>query len=508
MPRTDDEIDRLNSCKYFTSLDCSNGYYQIPLCKESISKTAFITPDGHYEFLRMPFGLVNAPAVFQKAMNKMLGNLRFSIAIVFMDDILIPSDSIKNGFKNLEIILERIASVGATLKLKKCFFFKNKINYLGYEIDRNGVRPGADKIKAVSNFPTPTNLHEIRQFLGLTGYFRKFILKYSLLAKPLQDLLKKDSCFKWECDQKNAFLELKNKLIERPILAIYNREAYTELHTDACKWGIGAVLFQKQIDGLKPIAYLSHTTTKEEQRYHSYELETLAVVYALTRFRVYLLGLEFKIITDCNSLRLAFTKRDLIPRIGRWWMTTQEFNFTIEYRAGTSIPHADALSRNALKDELLENIEILKTDISNDDWISAIQNMDKSCCYIFEVLKRIPIDKDEIRIHQEYVIKNERLYRITFNGPRWVVPKTARREVVFNNHDKIGHFSVQKTLSLLQDKFWFPEMKRYVKRYISCCLPCAYNKNPTGKNIGLLYPIETSKEKSVEPDFKYTTYTS
>jgi hypothetical protein len=217
-----------------------------------------------------------------------------------------------------------------TFRLSKCQFFHNQLEYLGHELKMGGIQPGRAKTKAVSEYPRPTNVHEIRQFIGLTSYFRRLIKNFATKAKPLTKLTKANMPFIWGKEQEEAFRFLKQRLVERPVLALYNRDAHTELHTDASKHGIGGILLQRQQDQTqRPICYFSRQTRKMEEKYHSYELETLAVVDSMRRFRIYLLGIHFTVVTDCNAIRTTMTKRDLIPRVGRWWLLTQEYDFSV-----------------------------------------------------------------------------------------------------------------------------------------------------------------------------------
>ena len=287
----------------------TSGFYQIPMHADSVEKTAFVTPDGQYEFLRMPFGLANAPSVFQRAMNKTLGELRFKTALVYMDDILIPSENLEEGFESLALVLEALRRNGFTLNLEKCKFFQRQLEYLGREVSKEGVKPGALKTTAVVNAPTPRNVKEVRQFLGLSGYFRRFIKDYAKKVAPLTDLLRKDVPWVWKTRQSDAVKSIKDALSERPILAIYDPTRPTEVHTDASSIGLGAILLQ-ETDGLKrAVAYYSRKTSVEERNYHSYELETLAVVAALKAFRVYLLGIKFTVVTDCSAVRATAAKK-------------------------------------------------------------------------------------------------------------------------------------------------------------------------------------------------------
>lgn len=290
MPIIEDEIARLSGQACFITLDLTSGYYQVPIADHCKHLTAFVTPDGLYEFNRMPFGLANAPAVFQRMINKVLGSARFTKATAYMDDVLIFGKDPAECLDRLEEVLKLFEGANLTLNLSKCDFLRSSIDYLGYEISASGVRPGERKIQAVLNFPRPENIHGVRQFLGLTSYFRKFIRNFAQLAAPLMCLLKKDAVWIWVQAHEDAFQLLKSKLVERPILAIYNYEAETELHTDASKDGVGGMLLQhcKEDGTFRPVAYCSRRTSPEEKYYHSYELETLAVIRSLEKFRVYL----------------------------------------------------------------------------------------------------------------------------------------------------------------------------------------------------------------------------
>ncbi|XP_075990295.1 uncharacterized protein LOC142985939 [Anticarsia gemmatalis] len=413
LPLIDDQISNLSGNNFFTTLDLASGYYQIPMDEGSQHLTGLITPDGHYEFKRMPFGLSNAPAVFQRMINKILGNRRFEYALAYLDDVLIPAKDVEEMFLRLEDVLKLFRQYGLTLKLAKCRFFDTTVNYLGYDISSKGIQPSEAKILAVKEFPIPRNIHEVRQFLGLTGYFRKFIQGYGEIARPLSSLLRKDAVWQWADVQNSAFSLLKEKLTSRPVLALYDPTLETELHTDASSLGVGGILMQWQRDTrvLKPVCYFSRQTTPEEKHLHSYELETLAVVSSLKKFRVYLLGLHFKIFTDCAALRTTLTKRDLIPRIARWWLQISEFTFDIEYRPGVQMAHVDALSRNTelsvgADDNPLTNVY----HIEKDNWLLTLQIADPDIARIHKILK--PDDDPECKdIRQNYVVKNHTVYR-------------------------------------------------------------------------------------------------
>lgn len=459
--------------------------------KDSRHLTAFVTPDGHYEFKRMPFGLANAPAVFQKMINRLLGSRRFDFVFAYMDDLLIPSVTIEEGLKKLEVILGLLCDAGLTLKLSKCSFFDRTIEYLGYEVSAEGIKPSERKIIAVRDFPVPSNIHAVRQFLGLASYFRRFVKGFGEIARPLTNLLKKNTPWKWERDQNNSFLTLKNNLIERPLLALYDQTLETELHTDASALGLGGILLQWQADPrmLKPVAYFSRQTTSDERYFHSYELETLAVVCSLKKFRPYLLGIKFTVYTDCNALKTTLTKRDLIPRIARWWLQISEFDFHIQYRPGCKMSHADALSRNPQNNmSITDTVKVLS--ISTESWILTLQMADPELQRIVKILKP-NLDEDNIDLKKNFVIKNHALHRKVQDDTRLVIPKNARWQICKANHDDLGHFGYTKTLERIQSQYWFPKLRRYVKKYVASCIDCAFNKDNSARTRrGLLHPIE------------------
>lgn len=234
-----------------------------------------------------------------------------------------------------------------TLRLEKCRFMQTKIEYLRHQIDGEEIRPGAYKIKTVAEYFPPKNIHKVRGFLGLVSYSRKFIKKFAILAKPLTNLTK-EAIFQWEKGEQDVFVELREKLVTGPVLAIYDPQAETEVQTDASKWGVGANFFKnRQTDLL--ILYYSILVKLAEQNYRSYELETIAVVSALQKLKVYIIKKPFNVITNCNALRTTLTKRDLVPRIARWWLATQEFDLQYKTVPGCKISHVDTLNRNPHK---------------------------------------------------------------------------------------------------------------------------------------------------------------
>ena len=468
----EDQIDRLSGYQYFCSLDLASGYYQIKMAEDSIAKTAFITQDGLYEFLKVPFGLTNAPAVFQKIINKILGKLRFNKVLVYLDDILIPGKTITDTLDTLQEVLTLFQKSDLTFKLDKCYFLQTKIEFLGYEISNSTIKPTDHKICAVEKFPVPQNIQNVRQFLGLTGYFRKFIPKYAEKSKPISMLLHKDTEFVWGKLQQDAFDTLKNSLIKKPVLEIFDNELECRVYTDASRIGIAAILAQVKQGKEHPVAYFSKQTTNEQQKYHSFELEALAVVMTVQKFRHYLYGRNFIIITDCSAVVSTFKKAEVNARIGRWVMELNEYTYEIKHRTNQQMRHVDALSRNPISQNTTNTANIMSVNfinITEDDWLLSAQEADKDIQVLKEILASGDVQNNK-EVFNQYELKGGKVYKITAYGPRWVVPESAKFQILRLNHDDIGHFAFDKTYESVARLYWFYRMQKFIKKYVNNCL--------------------------------------
>ncbi|GFX09530.1 retrovirus-related Pol polyprotein from transposon 297 [Trichonephila clavipes] len=311
---------------------------------------------------------------------------------------------------------------------------------LRHIIENNKLFPSPSKTKSVVNYPEPKTTKEVQRFLGLTGYFRKFIPAYSVIAKPLSDLLRKDTPFNFDVKQKASFDELKRLLCQKPVLGIYRQNCETEIHTDASIDGLAAVLLQRFPDdnSLHPIYYMSRKTSETERKYTSYELEVLAIIEALKKFKVYILGMPFKIITDCNAFTKTMSKKDLNTRIARWALNLQDYDYTILHRSGSQMAHVDALSR----------IQVL-TNQCNDSIVHRIkesQELDPHILSIKALLQNGPYDN--------YCIKNNILYKFIDGAEVLVIPDEMQHHFIKNAHDK-GHFSVKRTLEHIKINILF-----------------------------------------------------
>ena len=285
LPRIDDSLDALAGAKCFSTLDLASGYWQVGMTEEAKRKSAFVTPGGLFQFKCMPFGLCNAPSTFERLMEQVLAGLQWQICLVYLDDVIVYSRDFTEHVERLEIILKRISEAGLKLKPKKCHFFCERVIYLGHKVSAEGIATDPEKVRAVQDWGVPKNLTDVRSFLGLCSYYRRFIPQFSTIAKPLTRLTEKDHGFRWGDEQEEAWATLKHKLLSAPVLAYPDPQKEFILDTDASAFGIGAVLSQVQDGQERVIAYGSRCLTKEERRYCVTRKELLAVVYFLKHFR-------------------------------------------------------------------------------------------------------------------------------------------------------------------------------------------------------------------------------
>lgn len=345
IPQITEILDQLGCSKYFSTLDLASGFHQIKLNDADKEKTAFTVPEGHYHFLRMPFGLKNAPSTFQRLMNSALSGLQGIRCFVYLDDVVCYSHDLDTHIINLKSIFQRMRDFNLKLQPEKCEFLRREVAYLGHIISEDGVKPNPDKIKAVTMFPIPQTPKDVKSFLGLVSYYRRFISDFSKTAKPLTSLLKKDQPFLWENQQQLAFEELKSKLTSAPVLCYPDFTKPFLLTTDASNHALGAVLSQGPLGKERPVAYASRTLNKSECNYSTTEKELLAILYGCKTFRPYLYGQKFQIITDHRPLKWLFNHKDPSSKMQRWRLKLEEYDYEILYRKGKLNSAADALSR-------------------------------------------------------------------------------------------------------------------------------------------------------------------
>jgi hypothetical protein len=425
LPDITEILDQLGQSKYFSCIDMVMGYHQIELDPKDKEKTAFSTKQGHWEYRRMPFGLKTAPATFQSMMNSVLSGLTGSRCFVFLDDVVIYARSLAEHDVKLREVFARLRKYNLKLQPDKCEFLRKEVNYLGHVITENGVRPDPTKVEAVEKFPRPVNEKQLKSFLGMIGYYRKFIPKFSKIASPLHALLKKGASFEWTVNQENAFQGLKDKLITQPILQFPDFTKEFILTTDASNLGLGAVLSQGEIGKDLPIAYASRNLNQAEKNYSTSEKELLAIIWAVKHFRPYLYGRKFKIACDHKPLTWIMNVKDPGSRLVRWRIKLEEYDYEIIYKKGAINTNADALSR--INMTVKEETDKETRDVSEEE----------------------------------------------------------KKQILYEYHDAPlgGHRGMNKTYKAIKSKFSWPNMKREIEEYIRKCRSCQINKllNPRGR---------------------------
>jgi transposase InsO family protein len=502
LPLIEDLFEDLGGFNLFCTLDLASGYLQIELTDEAREKCAFVTPDEHLQPTRMMFGLANAPFEFSKLMTLVLAPIKTRGILWYLDDVLVAASNWTEMCQKLKIVFKAIKDANLTFKLDKCHFGAAQVQYVGYTLSKDGLRPNKTKVEAVTEFPEPRNVTELRRFLGLTGYFRRFMQNYASIARPLSNLLKKNATYSFGEPQWNAFCKLKQLLSQSPVLKLHNPNAsIVEVHSDASKEGVAAILLEADEEGdpLRPVLYLSKATTEAEKSYHAYKLELLAIVFALMKLRTYLLGKKFTIRTDCQAITHINTQKVVSGQIARWLITLQEFDYSIVHRPGSTMQHADALSRapietNEKEISLSEYAEILTLTDDEENLLSFQLTNAKLKVIIMTLLKsEEERTRHEKELTHKYLLEQGKLMRIIDEQEtkRYVLPNSMRKAILVRFHDQNGHFGLERTIDALRRKFWFKGIKRYAKMHIRGCVKCLFNKLPSGKKEGLLNLIPT-----------------
>ena len=501
-------MDQLGGAVYLSTLDLASGYWQIRIQPESRPKTAFMTHRGLYEFNVMPFGLTNAPAVFQRLVNQVLTGLNPESGDVFVaayiDDIIVFSKTLDDHMKHLGQVMARLVGAGLKLNPAKCHFLRKEVEYLGYVVTPLGLKPSYTHLKAVQDFPVPENVSDVRRFLGLASYYRRFIDSFAKVANPLHNLTKKEVQFEWSSECQAAFNLLKHKLTVSPVLSYpqFNREFVLE--TDASGLGLAAVLSQRQADDrLHPLAYASRALSPSEKNYGITELETLAVVWGLSHFKVYLYGQTVKVITDHIALKSVLLNPDASGKHARWWAKVFESGIgdvSICYRKGTENVMADALSRAPHQDSQdNEQLEVAVFQIHQDITsllganprtttelatnLGAEQLKDQQLKELKSYICEGTLPDDDA-VARTILLKAERftifdgdLYLIDAKQRkhmRAVVPEHLKQEILRQKHCKAlaGHLSGPRLYEALKNSFWWDGMYKDTVEFCRNCPQC------------------------------------
>ncbi|XP_062854790.1 obscurin [Trichomycterus rosablanca] len=471
LPLMTSAFETLQQASVFSKLDLRSAYNLVRVRSGDEWKTAFITPTGHYEYLVMPFGLMNAPAVFQRLIHEVLRETLGLYAFVYLDDILIFSKTVKEHVGHVRRVLQLLLENHLFVKLEKSQFHIPEVHFLGFVVSQGKLAMDPAKLKAVAEWPRPTSLRLVQRFLGFTNFYRRFVRGFGSVAAPLTALTRKvPGPFRWTDEAQKAFDELKRRLISAPILHLPDPQLPFLVEVDASEVGVGAILSQRSgVDRkLHPCAYFSHRLTPTERNYGVGDRELLAVKMALEEWRHWLEGAKhpFLVWTDHKNLAYIQEAKRLNPRQARWTLFFSRFDFTLSYRPGTKNAKPDALSRQWEEPQARPTLPILPPEriVAPLRW------------GVEEVVKRALLaepDPGGTPTHCLYV------------------PASARTQVLQWGHESFfaGHPGATRTLKLIQRRFWWANMARDIRQFVSVCETCARNKDSRAKPPGLLHPL-------------------
>lgn len=543
LPKIDESLDRLSGANFYCTLDLAQGFYQVKMREECKPLTAFATHKGLFQFRVMPFGLANSPKTFERLMELVLCGLQFDRCLIYLDDVIVFGRTFSETLENLISVFDRFKGANLKLKPKKCKIFQDEVRYLGHIVSAEGIKCDPEKVNAIKDWPTPQSVSDVRSFLGIASYYRKFISEFSTIAFPLTQLTRKDKRFDWtrECDE--AFLRLKEALTSAPVLAYPVSTGRFILDTDASNYGVGAVLSQEQDGVEKVIAYGSKTLSRSQRGYCTTYRELLAVVIFVKLFKHYLYGKNFLLRTDHSSLVWLTNFKEPEGMVARWLAMLGTYDFDVQHRRGTLHGNADALSRRPRKRcqrvqcpqcgdgiectaEVLaitrrqgkQSVEQKTHEAVNDDsqsgsevvrarsnWIEELaetdlreaQMSDEAIGGIIDLLQVSPEKPDIRSANKEFnlllaqwkvlELRDGLLYRSIkdendTSHVQLVAPLSLRKQILHQLHNvrTAAHLGRDKTLSKVKARFYWPGMSDDVSRWCQTCLPCQMRKPGPG----------------------------
>ncbi|CAB0031260.1 unnamed protein product [Trichogramma brassicae] len=431
IPNMDIILRKLQSAKFITTLDLSAAFHQVPMSAGSEKYTAFTVPGlGLFEWTRMPYGVAGGPATFQELADKIIGPEMEPVAFAYIDDIIIATATYAEHLKWLEHVLKRINQAGLTINRDKSFFCRSEVKYLGVIVDKNGFRPDPDKIAPVTEMTAPKTLKQLRRFLGMASWYRKFLENFATIADPLNKLLKKNTKYIWGEEQQAAFERIKALIASAPMLSRPSFEHEFVVQTDASDSGLGAVLTQT-IDGEeKVLCFASRTLNKAERNYSVTERECLAVLWAIQKFRPYVEGYRFRVITDHSSLRWLHNLRNPTGKLSRWSLELQQFDYIVEHRkAPTTLCRMHCLAYTRMKATKAQVASIIINEKAEDSWYNKLLAKCR---------------------------------------------EKKRQQVLFECHEEptSGHLGRHKTYERLAMRYYWPSAHRDVTKYVRECQIC------------------------------------
>lgn len=472
MPTIEGILSRLGETHFISSIDLKDAFWQIELEEGSREETAFSVPGRPlYQYRRMPFGLCNAAQTMCRLIDRVIDHELRQFTFVFIDDLLIISADFETHLARFRRIAERLKSANLTINVDKSHFCMIEVSYLGYIVGNGTLSTDPNKVKAIIDFPVPRTVKQVRSFLGMTGWYRRFVANYADVSAPITSLLQKNKTFTWTTEAEEAFKVLKTALTTAPILTHPDFTKPFVIQCDASSSGVGSVLYQIGGDNEEhPIAYFSKKLNSAQRNYSVTELECLAAVLSVKKFRQYVEGSRFTIVTDHASLKWLMVQKDLSGRLARWSLKLQGFDFAIEHRKGSANVVPDALSR-VYMDEL-------NGDETTGDAILDAENFtDDDYCAL---VKRI---NDNIDRTPGLQIRDNRVFINTGPGEvKWKlwIPDSLTVAVIKNAHDHVlaSHCGTAKTLETVQRMYFWPRMVAQIKQYVADCSVCKETKAP------------------------------
>ena len=509
MPNVDDIFTSLSNARYFSNLDFIKGYYQIELSEKSKPKTAFIVADmGLFQYNFMPFGLCNAPSIFQACMSKLLNGLN-SFATAYLDDVVIWSESFEEHLDHLGQVFDRIRKANMKLKRNKCEFFKEQINYLGHVITNKGeIKVDPDKVKVIANLKAPTCVRDVRAFLGMCSYYRRFIPGFANIAKSLTGLTRKHSQFVWNHEHQKSFEQLKQALITQPVLKLPEMGKPFQLFVDASDKAIGCLLTQEDNDTYKPVSYASHQLSSTQLRWSTIEKECYAILFGIEKFRPFLEGTHFNVYSDHNPLKFINSVDNKNAKLQRWATKISAYGATIHFIKGKDNVQADFLSRlnpenipkfpdhdeinSRIDDVNIVNLDKVNLDVENRhhneeiesekptqavklhcNWeIDKFQINDRHCA---SIIKSLEEKGTKSKYYKRYVVVDGILHYVNTNEEiRIVVPSVLQETIIKEIHagSTGGHIGRDRTFDLLRKRYYWKGLATQVYDFVAKCKEC------------------------------------
>ena len=490
IPVVDELLDELHGAHYFSKLDLKSGYHQIRFKEEDVYKTAFRTHEGHYEYIVMPFGLMNAPATFQSTMNQVFKSYLRKFVLVFFDDILIYSQDWETHLLHLKQVLQMLSQHSFIANKKKCKFGQLQVEYLGHIISGLGVKVDPAKVRSILEWPIPTSVKGVRGFLGLTGYYRKFIQDYGKMARPLTELTKKEG-FKWGAEALAAFENLKRALTSAPVLTLPDFSQPFQIECDAFGRGIGAILMQNK----RPISYFNKALSPTNLSKSVYEKELMALVLSVQHWRHYLIGRSFVVFTDQKSLKSLLQQRVASCGQQNWISKLLGYHFEVVYKPGVENKAADSLSRMFEKGEnkmllsspIWEQGEKIQQEVLNDPTLRGI----------IQDLSRDPHSRPGFSIHQDTLFYKERR---VIPASSDLIPTLLKE---FHSSPTGGHSGFLRTYRRLTANLYWIGIKKRIQEFVRECDTCQRKKYSASSPYGLLQPLPIPKQvwEEISMDF-------